>query len=1184
MERDHMAGFTGSNSGDIYVGGADADQITGNGGNDSLSGNGGNDDISGNAGADTLDGGEGDDRLYGGTRTGGYSLPYYGNSYTPPTLDTGGEVDVMRGGAGDDRIFAGYGDSVDGGENGAMGDYLFVSFLGAPSGVTVDFRQTTLTIGGGTISNIENISWVQGSNFDDDINVAGHTHNGYSDFTAVFAAGGNDHLQAGYYTGVLYGEDGNDIVDGRGSQYLQRVDGGNGDDVLYTNSNTFAVAWGGNGNDTIYAHGEVHGGAGNDRIDMQASYYTSTVYGDEGNDEINAVAEGNPNAYGNTMAGGTGADRITGGANADYLVSGELPSQGYVALDAGLEKDTLTGGAGNDRLAGGYGDDIDGGDGSDTLSLSFAGATSGVIINLTGITGPSPYVFAGATIRNVETFERLTGSSFADTITIGSQPTLVIVDGGSGDDAVTSAGSSVEFNGGAGDDRFVSGAAGDVFRGGDGFDTVDYSGYAGEITVTLGASGVGPGGDTLVEVEQVMGTAFSDTLSGGSADEALNGGDGTDSLAGNAGDDSLDGGAGSDTLNGGTGADRLTGGAGNDSFMIDNSGDRVIEMAGGGVDSVTASVSWTLGAGQEVETVTAAEGNALDLTGNDNNNVLAGNSSANALSGAGGADSLNGGDGNDTLDGGAGADLMTGGAGDDVYNVDNAGDSLIEEVSAGNDTVRASISWTLAQNIENLVLLSGAQAGTGNGLNNVITGNSQGNALSGAAGNDTLDGGAEADTLTGGAGDDVYIVDDAGDQVVESAGGGSDRIVASINWTLAAGLEIENLMAAASGAFDLSGNELANAVTGNDSANFLRGLAGADTLTGAGGNDILDGGTGADRMAGGVGNDTYYADSAGDSIVEEASAGIDTVLAATNWTLGANVENLTLLDGVAAGTGNGVDNLLTGNGQANTLSGDAGNDMLLGGEGNDQLSGDAGHDLLLGGDGADILNGGGGNDHLFGQSSSGGADGADSLSGGDGTDYLQGNAGNDTLVGGSGGDRINGGANDDLINGGSENDTVNGNLGSDVIDGGTGNDSLRGGRGDDVIAGGDGNDVVMGDLGVDTLSGGAGNDLFLFGGDAALFGGAAADRITDFQDGIDHIGIGHAVVALLTGAAQQDFSAAAVLAQQMFDGHAGAEEVAAIQVGADTYLFYSSNNLTTVDSAVQLIGVGSISISTADFI
>jgi Ca2+-binding RTX toxin-like protein len=139
----------------------------------------------------------------------------------------------------------------------------------------------------------------------------------------------------------------------------------------------------------------------------------------------------------------------------------------------------------------------------------------------------------------------------------------------------------------------------------------------------------------------------------------------------------------------------------------------------------------------------------------------------------------------------------------------------------------------------------------------------------------------------------------------------------------------------------------------------IMGGAGNDNLTGSSGNDTLDGGTGNDILTGGLGNDTYVVDSSLDSVVEAASAGTDTVKTSINYTLGANVENLTFT-GTAAftGTGNTLNNVITGNVGADTLNGGDGNDSLIGGSGNDTLSGQNGNDSLTGGLGNDILSGG----------------------------------------------------------------------------------------------------------------------------------------------------------------------------------------------------------------------------------
>src|SRR5205085_627544 len=247
----------------------------------------------------------------------------------------------------------------------------------------------------------------------------------------------------------------------------------------------------------------------------------------------------------------------------------------------------------------------------------------------------------------------------------------------------------------------------------------------------------------------------------------------------------------------------------------------------------------------------------------------------------------------------------------------NAGDKANEAAGAGNDLVLSSISFALGANVERLTLTGNANiTGVGNALNNVLIGN---------AGNNTLSGGAGADSMSGGLGNDIYIVDDAGDVVTEGSGGGTDRVDSAIGYTL--GTAVENLTLTGAAAVNGTGNALDNVITGNSAANVLTGNAGSDTL---------NGGLGADTMAGGAGNDTYVVDEAGDVVSEASGAGTDTVQSAISYTLGANLEVLTLT-GIAAidGTGNALANSLNGNSGANVLDGGAGADLMFGGNGDD---------------------------------------------------------------------------------------------------------------------------------------------------------------------------------------------------------------------------------------------------------
>jgi predicted extracellular nuclease len=218
---------------------------------------------------------------------------------------------------------------------------------------------------------------------------------------------------------------------------------------------------------------------------------------------------------------------------------------------------------------------------------------------------------------------------------------------------------------------------------------------------------------------------------------------------------------------------------------------------------------------------------------------LVGTSLADGINGEGGDDSLQGGGGNDTLTGGAGADQLAGGIGDDVY-VDAAGDTLVELLNEGIDTVLSGVSFSIAAiaHVENITLTGGASSyAEGNALGNVLTGNS---------GDNTLNGNAGADTMAGGAGNDIYFLDSRSDVVIEAAGGGIDRVSSFISHTLANNVENLNLLGFAN--IDGNGNRWANVINGNSANNILRGYEGSDTLNGLGGADILNGGTATDYI------------------------------------------------------------------------------------------------------------------------------------------------------------------------------------------------------------------------------------------------------------------------------------------------------------------------------------------------
>ncbi|WP_313248355.1 calcium-binding protein [Stenotrophomonas acidaminiphila] len=828
---------------------------------------------------------------------------------------------------------------------------------------------------------------------------------------------------------VLTGYASDDVIDGlagddviRGGEGNDQLNGGDGADVLF----------GENGDDTLT------GGAGRDQL-----------FGDNGDDVLD---------------GGEGDDRLGGGYGSDLLIGGA----GNDLLFGGADDDQLVGGLGDDRLEGGYGDDnyyFARGDGKDTIN-DIGGYNTIYVSNL-----PLNEVYFRRDGTNLLILftsspdDQISLEYFFDPVT-GLAKSGLTVDPGSGTPWIISAND---------------------------LDAVVLLGTTLDDTIN---------GNALDNV--ISGLAGNDTIRAGNGADTLDGGLGDDVLYGEAGDDVLSGGQGNDLLDGGTGADQMAGGAGDDIYAVDDAGDVVTEVAGEGTDLVRSSISYVMPDHVELVELTGnanidAIGNGLDnvLTGNAGDNhlqglagndtlhggegddLLEGGAGDDVLNGGNGIDELRGGIGNDLLDGGAGADTLIGGAGNDTYRVDDGGDVVVELSGEGTDTVESTAySYTLSDNIEQLVLVEGSYAyegiaGTGS---QTLTGNSNGN---------RLDGGTGADTMIGGLGDDIYVVDQAGDVIVEYADEGTDTVESSISYTL--GATLENLTLLGTANLD---------ATGNSGDNVIRGNAG---------NNQIVGGASADTLYGGEGNDYYVAVSASDRVYEYADEGIDTIerVFETNLVLDANVENLVLGAGITTGNGNGLDNTITGNAGDNTLGGWDGNDVLHGLDGNDNLFGGNGIDALYGGIGNDYLDGGAGVDHL---------------EGGAGNDVYIVDDSNDVVVEAAGGgtDQVQTTASYTLSanienlflqgsaavdgTGNALDNYIAGNGAANEIDGGGGNDTIVGGGGDDFLIGGTGDDKYV----FDASSGSDVIDNSDGGFDGVFFtNGITRERLSFSRDGDD---------------------------------------------------------------------------------
>ncbi len=941
---DYQAGTTGA---DLEQGGMGADSLHGDIGNDTLQGDSGNDTLYGGDGADTLTGGTGDDYLSGDEGADTYIFNLGDGQDTIYNYQAAAAADKIVFGAGitaaNLKFYREGSDLVITFTNSATDSIRIQSQFSSASYAlnTLQFSDaSTLSISPTTLTNI--VYSVGGA--------AGESMTGFDGIDRMTGNGGNDYL---------YGYGGNDSLDG--GQGADNLQGGIGVDTLL----------GGQGNDSLY--------------------------------------------------GGDGNDSLTGGTGDDYL-SGDEGADTYI-YNLGDGQDSIY----NYQVAAAA-DKIVFGAGITAANLKFNREGTDLVISFTNSATDSiriQYQYSGASYV-------LNSLQFSDATTLDISPTNL---------------TNIVYS--------VGGAGGESMTGYDGIDLM-----------------TGNGGN-----DNMSGAGGNDSLDGGQGNDDLQGGIGLDTLLGGQGNDSLYGGDGNDTLTGGTGDDYLSGDEGADTYTYNlgdgqdtiynyqaaaaadkivfgagitaanlkfnrEGSDLVISFTNSATDSIRIqyqynSTSYVLSTLQfsdattrsispttltnTIYSVGGAAGDSLTgydgidrmtgLGGNDNLSGLGGNDSldggqgADYLSGGAGVDTLIGGQGNDSLYGGDGDDSINGGKGDDylagnegidtyVFNIGDGQDTIynyqaalaadkivfgagitaanlkftregsdlvISFTNSSTDSIRIQYQYsgtayqlntlqfsdastmsidpaTLAATVvivgtassETLYGTNGPDYIQGNGGNDSLYGYLGNDSLYGGAGadylyggdgNDSLDGGLSADSMYGGIGDDIYVVDSVLDTVNENAGEGTDTVQSSISYTL--GANVENLTLTGTSTRNGVGNSLNNILIGNS------------------GNNVLNGSTGVDTMIGGLGNDTYVVDVAGETITENVGEGTDTVQSAVSYTLGANLENLTL---TGTGTRNGVGNAL-----ANVMTGNSGNNTLTGGLGNDtySLSRTSAHDTFV---------------------------------------------------------------------------------------------------------------------------------------------------------------------------------------------------------------------------------------------
>lgn len=559
----------------------------------------------------------------------------------------------------------------------------------------------------------------------------------------IYDSGGNDTLDASGYSvaQTIDLESGHfssigGLINNIGiavSASVENAIGGSGADVIYGSSAANALH-GGDGSDTLVGSAGadlLDGGIGEDTADYGLS--TAAVWVDL----RNGTGSGG-DAQGDTL---TGIEDVRGSAFHDALIGNGAANKLY-------------GGDGNDAIWGGGGADlIDGGAGENTAF--YDNSTGPIMINLAAGMGFAADA-QGDVLVNIQD---LVGSFFGD---------VLIGDAGAN-----------RLNGGGGNDWLFGGAGADVLDGGAGENTAYYDTSSSAVWVDLRV-GTGSGGDAqgdiLINIDDLVGSAFGDVLLGNDHDNKLSGGAGNDYLAGGAGADALDGGLGIDYV------------------------DYSMSPAGVSIDLTAGTGS---GGDAQGDTLTGIE-------------YVLGSAFHDTLTGDAGSNALLGGAGDDALRGNGGADFLDGGAGENTAYYDTSAGPIII-ILAANIGLAADAQGDVLINIQDVV---------GSDYGDVLIGDAGANKLYGGAGNDWLIGGSGHDLLDGGAGQNTawYDTSLAGVQVnlATGTGAGGD----------AEGDLLVNIQ-------NVVGSNFGDVLVGDGNNNTINGAGGADVLSGGGGNDMF---------------------------------------------------------------------------------------------------------------------------------------------------------------------------------------------------------------------------------------------------------------------------------------------------------------------------------------------------------
>jgi Ca2+-binding RTX toxin-like protein len=1047
--------ITGSSFDDTLTGSGGGDQITGGAGNDSINGGNGDDfHLAGGAGNDTINGGSGTDYAVYDLSASTAPVQFDGGAFTHTFAGTvadglGGtdtvsniEGFLITGGSGNDQLTGSLGDDLlNGGAGndtlvGGLGEDLF-SFGGAGSGTDL-----IRDLGSGDV-----------------IHVTGQS------FSSI-----TDNAQASSLTA---GQVGVTALQNGGTRLSIGLDATAGADLIIDLDGSFTAS-----NFTL----------SNNRI--TASYTATTATGDGTANVLagRSLADNLSGLGGNdTLTGNGGADTLSGGDGDDLLLGGT----GSGSMPTGPDReDSLSGGAGNDTMRGGDGDDtllgedgddnlrgdagndvINGGAGNDFVSYRFddIGLTQGVTFSLANVTsGTSASISDGrGGTDTVTNFEKLgvTGSNFADSITgsslsdqlsgQGGNDTLA---GGAGGDLIFGDAGADSLLGGDGDDTLYGGLGADTLEGGAGNDVAAYDlsdGATGGLLVRVSAGQVQINSsvtDTLrqIEIVEISGSSFADTVQGGLGVETIAGMGGNDSLTGGGGDDTFYYYAFDPLGNGSTllaqGIDRITDFSPGDRITINGltltgsvtSGNGITLTAGAvqaeivnGITRIHVGIDGTAGADLTIELSTVVEAanlrlsgsditssanlvitgtaNAENLTGGDGDDTISGLAGNDYLQGRAGNDSILGGDGQDAIDGGAGNDTIDGGDGDDNvimnqtigagYTIIRNGDGSMTLTTSANGTDRLT-------NVEGLAFTDGyvrlnVATFTGPDGNSYDGTDAFGDSITGGAGNDFLNGRAGNDTLIGGAGGD-YFIGGAGNDTLQGGDNGTNQqgnvlldvaryegnfVTYTISLVTSGGVTTFTVTDNQAGQ---DGDDGTDTLTGIEVLSFKdQGFVRLvpQTFTNQDGSTYVEGTRFTDTLTGTANRDSFNPGTGNDTV--DGAGGEDNVFFNTsiaNATITKSGSDVTVAIASDTALLKNVESVSFTDGYLRLTAYESENN---------------GNKFIDGTDFAETLTGGAGNDFIRGNK------GADSLSGGAGGDQLEGGLGNDTIDGGANGTDAN---------------------------------------------------------------------------------------------------------------------------------------------------------------------------------